>query len=307
VVGLVLAGLIFGIVQLSGGSLFSSAPSTETPAETPTLTLTPTEPDSTATTRPTSTVTPTATETEVPPPELGVGSLLVNQADQASMAYIPAGEFQMGSASGGRDEQPVSTVNLDAFWIYQTEVINQQYGQCVAAGKCALPGGSFYGVAAYDNHPVVNVDFDQARSYCQWAGGRLPTEAEWEKAARGGQQEVEYPWGNTQPVCDLGAKNGAQFSACLPFSSVPVGSFGSNDYSLFDMAGNAWEWTNSCYQDYPYNPADGRENVTQSCRPVLRGGSRGSSASNLRLALRNPIPLQQSDDLTGFRCVVDPD
>jgi len=248
-----------------------------------------------------------ATATPEPLPTLGVGSLLVNQADQASMAFIPAGDFVIGNALGGGDEKPVSTVNLAAFWIYQTEVTNDQYRLCVAAGNCVQPGGSYFGNPAYNDHPVVNVAFDQAQTYCRWAGGRLPTEAEWEKAARGGLESANYPWGNSQPTCTQDANNAAKFISCQPFSSAPVGSFASNGFGLYDTAGNAWEWTNTCYKKYPYDPADGRDNVEGGCSPVLRGGSWGSSADSLRVALRKAQPQGKTDEYTGFRCVVDQD
>jgi serine/threonine-protein kinase len=207
---------------------------------------------------------------------------------------IPAGEFQMGGEDYG-----VYPVNVDEFQIGKYEVTNRQYAQCAKAGICA---GS-----AYDDgkalHPVVNVNWYDAVTYCEWAGGRLPTEAEWEKAARG-TDERTYPWGEGID-CDYanyyGKDNGND--ACVG-DTTPVGSYesGKSPYGVYDMAGNVWEWTSSLYQSYPYDASDGREELSSSDYRVLRGGSWNNGVNGARSAYRDDYGPSITDDVVGFRC-----
>jgi eukaryotic-like serine/threonine-protein kinase len=134
----------------------------------------------------TNTCTPNLTIT----PTLDSGS--IHPATKDNMVFVPKGEFEMGSTNGSSDEEPVHTVYLDAFWIDQAEVTNAKYAQCVTAGSCTKPHSTgsydrdhYYGNSQYDAYPVIYVGRNQAEAYCQWAGRRLPSEAEWEKAARG--------------------------------------------------------------------------------------------------------------------------
>jgi serine/threonine-protein kinase len=142
-------------------------------------------------------ITPTLepTETTMPTPTLGIGSTMISEKDGMVMVYVPAGEFTMGEGSDKHQ------VNLDAFWIDQTEVTNAMYAQCVVNGDCEPPSfsksytrESYYGNTEFDDYPVIYVDWNQANAYCSWAGRRLPTEADWEKAARGTDGRT-YPWG----------------------------------------------------------------------------------------------------------------
>ena len=154
--------------------------------------------------------TPEQTRASSPPNTtvLGIGSTMISPIDGMVQIYVPAGEFEMGSTDGDSDEQPVHTVYLDAYWIDQTEVTNSMYALCVADRVCDKPGGGYYGGAAFANHPVVTVSWYDAEDYCTWAGRALPSEAQWEKAARGIDGRI-FPWGNAVPDCNL-----AQFSGC---------------------------------------------------------------------------------------------
>jgi hypothetical protein len=169
----------------------SFAEDTTTP-ESPTLTTSTSVP-----------FTTTPQPTNAPPTNPVVGSTWTQTIGGMTLLYVPAGEFTMGSENGEDDEKPVHTVYLDAFWIDQTEVTNKQYQACVDAGTCEPPSDTssythpgYYGNPEFDNYPVVYVNWDKANRYCEvWTGGDLPTEAQWEKAARG-TDERTYPWGN---------------------------------------------------------------------------------------------------------------
>jgi serine/threonine-protein kinase len=262
---------------------------------------------STATTIPTVLFTPTPIPTQEPEPVLGIGSTLVRYKDGMEMAYIPAGNFEMGSESGEEDERPVHTVYLDAYWIDKYEVTNAQYALCVQAGECDVPLCGNYGDPKYDDHPVVCVRWYDALAYAKWVDGRLPTEAEWEKAARGGLEGQLYPWGNEDPVCTLDAVNGAQIAGC-EFDTVEVGSFAPNGYGLYDMAGNVWEWVTDWYhaEYYSISPSENPVGSSYGSYRVLRGGSFGGYRYFVRCVNRSRArPLNKSLNY-GFRVVVSP-
>jgi formylglycine-generating enzyme required for sulfatase activity len=163
-------------------------------------------------------------------------------------------------------------------------------------------GGQFQPIGGFENHPVIEVSWYGAVAYCeQWAEARLPTEAEWEYAARGEESYV-FPWGNESPGCDK-----ANYGFCME-GTTAVGSYpdSASWVGALDMAGNVWEWTSSLYMDYPYRADDGREDPTISNIRVLRGGSTESSDWDLlRSAYRRRNASGTTDISIGFRCAKD--
>ena len=243
------------------------------------------------------------------------------------MALIPAGEFQMGSYDGRDDEQPVHTVYVDAFYMDVYEVTNAQYKRFVDANpqwqKDYIPdkyhngnylqqwSGNSY-PSGNGNHPVVYVSWYAAMAYAQWAGKRLPTEAEWEKAARGGLVGKEYPWG------DIIAANKANYGSKVGYT-MPVGMYAPNGYGLYDIAGNVWEW---CIDEYDAdfyaksllrNPIAGGASASQIVNEftrvktsrVFRGGNWNNSAQVLRVANRGRNTPTSTGGHAGFRCARD--
>jgi len=221
------------------------------------------------------------------------------------MRYVPAGTFMMGcnDSVDGRcddDERPYHEVYLDAFEIDATEVTQAAFAECVTAGECTQPADD-YSPAGTPLRPVVHVTRDQAIAYCVWVGRRLPTEAEWEKAARGTDGRV-YPWGNTDPDCSM-----INYDLCVG-NPVDVGSYPASDspWGVHDMAGNASKWVSDWYdEDYfarspaanPPGPASGSS-----------GGTRGSSyyygLQSVRTSNRIEAALDVVNGGRGFRCAV---
>lgn len=237
------------------------------------------------------------------PQGMALGDTWTRPADGMVMVFVPSGEFQMGSEDGDSDERPVHTVALDAFWLDCTEVTNAQYRQCVAAGACEK--SMYADDATYngDSQPVVGVDWNDANGYCQWAGKRLPTEAEWEYAARGPEGSV-YPWGNTFDAKKLNAEGAADGYT----NTAPVGSFpdGASWCGVLDLAGNVWEWTADWYGDYPSGPQTNPTGPGSGSSRVLRGGSWADSSLAVRGAYRSwGIPDNWFGSL-GFRCARNP-
>lgn len=217
---------------------------------------------------------------------------MVAETDGMTLVYVPEGEFLMGAGPEERyalpSEKPQHTVYLDAFWIDQTEVTNAMYAKCVKAGGCAPPKRTvnadrtdYYNNPAKANYPMIYVTWQEAQNYCSWAGRRLPTEAEWEKAARG-EDGRPYPWGSDQPTCQLANtwawnyydswndKVGVQ-KGCSD-GPVAVGSFpiGASPYGVLDMIGNVGEWVADYYsgtyygespERNPQGPASGETRV----------------------------------------------
>jgi formylglycine-generating enzyme required for sulfatase activity/uncharacterized caspase-like protein len=300
----------------------------ETPTHTPTSQLT-----VTSTETPTPSATPTETPTpsptwppEVPPLDASKGDTWIRPADEAVMVYVPAGKFLMGSTEDDEDadddELPQHTVTLDAFWIDKHEVTNAQYAAFLNAEGNQEEGGVTWleadsdavriherdGVwevdSGYADHPVVMVSWYGARAYAAWVGGRLPTEAEWEKAARGTEGQL-YPWGNEVPTSDL-----SNFSWNVG-GTTPVGSYspaGDSPYGCADMAGNVWEWVHDWYGGdyYSVSPGSNPQGPASGTYRVLRGGAFLDLPNLVRCAVRDWYSPYDRNDHLGFRVVVSP-
>lgn len=232
------------------------------------------------------------------------------------MKLVPAGEFIMGSDNGNTDEQPVHNVYLDAYYIDKFEVTNALYKACVDAGSCEPPGhvGSqrftpkfgpgaivsfdYYGFSQFDNYPVANMTWSKANNYCMWRHKKLPTEAQWEKAARGIDGRI-YPWGND--IYKAANYNG------VAGGTTPVGSYESSKsvYGVYDMAGNVWEWVADWYSEtyYQISPSANPVGPASGQYRVLRGGDSNSERKDIRTTSR--WYSQYQDDYFasyGFRC-----
>ncbi len=217
------------------------------------------------------------------------------------MVLIPAGKFLMGINSNDIDQRPLHEVYLDAYWMDITEVTNAQYLACVDSGGCRPLGeAQYYRDESLSNHPVVYVTWFDARDYCAWAGKRLPTEAEWEKAARGTDGRI-FPWGD-EPANDRLANFDDKIHKTTPVGSYPAGA---SPYGLQDIAGNAWEWVDDWYS-LDYYRTSIRENPPgpdSGDRKVLRGGSWFSITDIiLKTHIRKKRPPEIRDYGTGFRC-----
>ena len=227
--------------------------------------------------------------------------------DGMTQVYVPAGEFQMGSNNGQNDEKPVHMVYLDAFWIDQTEVTNGLYAKCVNAGGCQIPHESksntrdkYSGDSQYADYPMIYVDWNQADAYCKWAGRRLPSEAQWEKAARGTDGRT-YPWG--EGIDQQKANYNENIKDTTKVGSYPAGA---SPYGALDMAGNVHEWVADVYTSgfYNYSPErnpTGPFSFASKYR-VIRGGAFLGNEFAVRTSFRYAYyPYLSYNDL-GFRC-----
>jgi formylglycine-generating enzyme required for sulfatase activity len=225
-----------------------------------------------------------------------------------SMALVPAGEFTMGSTVGDPDEFPAHKVYVNTFFIDKHQLSVAQYARFLEDTLHeGPPEWNVMNRTQHRNRPVTNVDWVEAEAYCKWAGKRLPTEAEWEKAARGTDGRT-YPWGNEPPT---GIRVNAGRAIWSNHAALtPGGTFeeGKSPYGVYDMAGNAWEWVSDWYdQDYyktsnPQNPTG----PTTGMHKVIRGGSWGSGPKDLRASDRNTHLPSFRGLGTGFRCAKTP-
>jgi serine/threonine-protein kinase len=220
--------------------------------------------------------------------------------DNAEMVYIPAGTFTMGDTHGDgqRNEQPPHQVSLRAFWLDYTDVTNAQFAQFVRAVRFHPRAAWLNEAQGKDQHPVVHVTWDDAVAYCLWAGKRLPTEAEWEYAARGTDGR-KYPWGETWDPsrARFRGNTGGQTTA-------PAGSYATSasPFGILDLAGNVWQWTGSLERPYPYVATDGREDPSAPGKRIVRGGAWESRPEDLRTSVRWGVEPTVEEAFIGFRC-----
>lgn len=279
------------------------------------------------TTAPTLTPIPLNPTAEVASGNVQAGSERVSSADGMIQVYIPQGSFQMGGLDprAATDEKPVHKVDMKGYWIDKVEVTNSMFLLCVQAGVCSPPQRvasetrqSYFNNPEFNDYPVVNVTWDAARQYCQWAGRRLPTEAEWEYAARGSTINT-FPWGEDKPD---GTR--ANFNY-MSGDTNRVGNYsaGASPFGVLDMAGNVIEWTNDYYsaEYYASGPASNPTGpVARSAyfNRVVRGGSYADGEAELRSSNRasvlGPNPqaelgssayLGEFSPRIGFRCASD--
>ena len=262
-----------------------------------------------------------------------IGRTMTAAVDQMALRYVPAGEFLMGTEIGLTDERPVHKVYLDAFWIDETEITNAMYSECVQAGKCDKPSVlTFYEDPAFASHPVEYVSWQDAVNYCTWGGRRLPTEAEWEKAATwdpyANQQRV-YPWGDTydcrkgnfddETELDDSLMQDGQVSCDGFVRSAPAGSFpaGASVYGALDLGGNVWEWVHDAFIEvdpfnatlenyYSISPLENPQGVDPAITEYrsMRGGSYNFTFGYGRSAYRLWFGLDDAYEGVGFRCAL---
>ena len=274
-----------------------------------------------------------------------LGNVWVRASDGMRMVYVPGGDFEMGSdyqeaayarnlcreysgkdaiavcqASSFRDESPAHVVTLNGFWIDQTEVTNGQYQKCEKVSACKPPTdtssyyrSTYYGNPEYADYPVIWITRDQASDYCKWAGGRLPTEAEWEYAARGPESWL-FPWGNSfdgtrlnycDANCDAGPNDPTVDDGYA--DTAPVGSFpsGASWAEALDMAGNVREWVADWYGPYKADPQVNPTGPATGESRIPRGGSWLDKPDNIRSANRGGNAPDYSRVYYGFRSAKD--
>jgi len=318
VIGLIVIALVIaGIAALRTPRTAVASDPTAQLSHTPTLipaTRPPNNPTTEPTPSPSGTPTPAPTATVSPTPNLTpqLGAAAVAATDNMVLVFVPEGDFKMGSAENDHqafgNEVPQHTVFVASFWIDRTEVANAQYQRCVEAGKCTPPTGvnsptrsHYYDDPQYADYPVIWVNWVQADAYCAWAARRLPTEAEWEKAARGSDGRL-YPWGNDPPNNTL-----LNFNLAAQ-DTTRVGSFpnGASPYGALDMAGNVVEWVGGYYYDSYFVVVANTVTPTPSFRGgvrVLRSSSWNDLFENIRVASRRfSVSATAAFNDVGFRC-----
>ncbi len=263
-----------------------------------------------------------------PPNEASAGDIWISPIDGMRLVFVPSGSFAMGAAANDalawEDETPQHEIRLNGFWIDQIEVTNSMFAECVEEGACSPPASAssynrpeYYEDENCGNYPVVNVTWYDAESYCRWADRRLPTEAEWEKAARSDDGRM-YPWGNQEPnselanFCDANCPSDDRTREVDDgyAAEAPSASFfeGRSPFGALNMAGNVWEWVSDWMDtgyymtspsSNPMGPADGE-------MKVLRGGSWLNTPRIIRTTSRHAALPTLSAEGIGFRCVYAP-
>jgi formylglycine-generating enzyme required for sulfatase activity len=260
-----------------------------------------------------------------------LGNTKVSPKDNATMVYVPSGQFPMGSKFGLLDEKPIHIIQLDAFWLDRTEVTNDMYRKCVQAEKCDEPSNLlYYNNPKYSNHPVVFVSWTNAVTYCSSVSRRLPTEAEWEKAAVWNpvrNEKLIYPWGNEYDCSKGNFDDEIELDSSLMQDgsvscdgyrlTAPVGSFpeGASPYGALDMGGNVWEWVHDAFLGvnpfsttaqnyYAFSPFENPMGVSPTVTGYrgLRGGSWNWIYGYGRSAYRLGFGKDDTYDGVGFRC-----
>jgi formylglycine-generating enzyme required for sulfatase activity len=231
-------------------------------------------------------------------------SAKLKRSGPVGMVFIAGGSFWMGNNAGVYNEKPMRRVKLSAYWIDRYEVSVGDYLQCVKAEHCK-PAGKKHGCNGHHadrlNHPINCVNWFDARRYCAWKGKRLPTEAQWEKAARGKTPQL-YPWGHDSPSCNL-----ANYRSCQIGGTTPVGSKakGRSPYGLYDMAGNVWEWLRDRFdpQFYQKGPVQDPFSKSGAQTRVIRGGSWDDPPDRIHSTFRADFWPYNRANTVGFRCV----
>jgi len=246
------------------------------------------------------------------------GEARTDAKDGLKYVWIPAGSFKMGCVPGDSecddDEKPRHLVTLSrGYWLGQTLVTVAAYKRFASAtGRAMAAAPSFNANWSREDHPIVNVTWDGAVAYCEWSGGRLPTEAEWEHAARGGREGLKYPWGDTltHERANYGKEDFEGLPQCCGLASgrdqwvhtSPVGSFDANAYGLYDMVGNAWAWCSdrgSTSAELLRDPSGASKDSSR----VMRGGSWADGPRILRVSVRGRNAGRA--EYFGFRCAQD--
>ena len=268
------------------------------------------------------------------PPTEKPGTKKLNEVDNALMVYVPSGKFLMGAKDEDLDanwhEKPQHDVYIDAYWIYQHEVSNKQFATFIAetgyqttaeiigwsvvvgdgtfkdtpGAYWAAPEGPDSNLAGLDDYPVVQVSWDDAFAYCEWAMCQLPTEAQWEKAARGTDGRT-YPWGEEMPNCDL-----VNYNECVG-SATPTNSNlnGVSPYGALNLSGNVYEWVADYFKDDYYGQRSSKKNPQGPKNGeyrIIRGGSWNNYERDLRASHRHSKSPDLMFNSLGFRCVCHP-
>jgi formylglycine-generating enzyme required for sulfatase activity len=221
------------------------------------------------------------------------------------MVLIPAGEFRMGKNSQSpSDWQPEHNVTIASYYMDKKEVTNKQYYDFCMATNTTLPQfwrmKEFRSGMDFPDYPVVGVSYFDAEKYAKWCGKRLPTEAEWEYASRGGQEGKNFPNGDSADSTQINF--GRKYKGIIKTGSLPP-----NGYGLYDITGNVWEWTSDYYSDdyYSVSPAENPKGPDRGRFKVIRGGSWHSGAMCVQTYYRNGLSPSWVDFAVGFRCVKD--